>query len=298
LKIGDGSGDDHMTNRLAFRNNSTFRRILYAHGLVLLLIGNFLTDLKADSIGVFETRVNVQALSSQESDFDSGFQPGNLNHSVNASSCIPGFGCSAAFASASTSPGILGASATASGEIYAAAGGQAFFNDFLTFSGAGLAYGTPVDVLPIVTLDGTLDGAGSNYSGTVAGVFGQSYSIRCIGSPGENVSDCNYDSVNVLHLAVGPTFLISAQLTALASSANDSFVNVSFSSTAHYYLDILTPGVTLQSASGYSYQLTAVPETATLPSVALGLIFLVLGGRIASQTRLRRAQSARVSIVL
>jgi hypothetical protein len=228
--------------------------------------------LTADPINTPQTRVLMQSLAVNYDSYDSGYVASNTNHSVVASGCIEGYGCSAANATANATVGSLGAAANTSGSVYAAATAQAYFTDYVTFGGG--SYGTTVDVLVHQSLVGDLRGGGDNYYGYAESSFLDSVSSRCAGSPGNDVSDCNYDHSANMQFSVGPTYTFSGALTAAGSSTNDSFTNVPFAGTAHYYIDILTPGITLSSASGYSYQLSSstAPETSSIALTGIGLI--------------------------
>jgi hypothetical protein len=267
---------------------------------IVLGISGYSGCLFADSVNPFQTHTVLQSLSGSTSDsYDSGLVSGPTTGDVPTQNCVI-YGCTHAEAFGSAFAGKLGASALAAGSqqstagiIHAAASAQVSFNDFITLSGPGVSNGTPVDVVVNQSIVGTSqqqepnDDQDYSYFGTVTSSFAGTDIGICVGSPGNNLTSCNVAvTTNVLHLSVGTVYPITGQLTATASITGSATVLMSYGDTAHYYLQPLTPGVTIQSASGYSYQ--AVPETRTGPAVASGffvVLFFVARGRRILQRR-------------
>jgi hypothetical protein len=159
------------------------------------------------------------------------------------------------------------------------------FTDTFHFSSDTLAYGTPVTLLLTVTLDGTVARSASNeplpYMPLVYAGWGPGpdYPLAALQTAisGSQVGavrwstyvGASFDLVGVLHLRTdGLESLGSIQ----ANQTQDG------TGSAHFYLDALTPGVTVSTGSGWNYA-SPVPEPAPAALLALGLAAIRLLGR-------------------
>jgi hypothetical protein len=161
------------------------------------------------------------------------------------------------------------------------------FQDSFLLSASTLAVGTPVTLLLTVTLDGTIARSAVNsalpalprvYAGwglwrdsplAAAQLFTSSGSVAT--AQWSTVVGANVDLVGLLDVSL--MGLISGQ---------DSQQSESASGIAHYYLDVLTAGVSATSASGFNYA-SPVPEPAPAAMLVAGLAAwgLLIGRRAA-----------------
>jgi hypothetical protein len=174
----------------------------------------------------------------------------------------------------------------------ASAWAEGQFQDSFHLSSATLTDGTPVTLLLTVTLDGTVERSAANtglpylpkvYAGWG---FGRDYPLAAwqLSSSGSFVSTAQWTTV------VGASFdlvgLLQVRTDGLdALQQLQSQQTQSGSGSAQYYLDSLTPGVTVTSDSGWNYA-SQVPAPAPASLMAAGLALLGgLSRRRASRSR-------------
>jgi len=149
------------------------------------------------------------------------------------------------------------------------------FMDTLTIVSSHLPTGSSVQVLAKVKFDDVLTGAGDT------GVAEASLTLGSALAPLGTIADRgitgtlsnNHQNSIVLTELVDTPFLISADLL-FAASARPGMGQLQ--ADARITLDVLTPGATLESASGTSYSSTMVPEPSSLVMLAGGLCGLCL----------------------
>lgn len=215
--------------------------------------------------------------------FDSSSLTGTSPLDVSAQSSLGGGGPGAAQASAHAGFGSLGiyASASANGgyafPVIGASASASFSDDMFVGGVAGT----------MVTLTITLGMEGS-CSATEGGSYGYvnaacSVEAGLVAPPGVSLSS----GLNAQHMvdsvtfdwAAGTSFGFGAQMMA-SGYANFGSFSADYAHTLHLYIDTLTDGVTLTSASGHDYATPlvagggTVPEPASWALAAVGLAVL------------------------
>jgi len=175
-----------------------------------------------------------------------------------------------------------------SGAAAQAVGNADDFMDTLTPVSSTLPSGSSVHVLASVTFDNVLTGAGDTGVGEAGLTLG--YALTPLGSyrdsGGNGTFSNHHQNSVVLTELVDTPFLISASL-GFAASARPGMGQVQADATIT--LDVLTPGATLESASGTSYSSGSVPEPSSLAMLAGGLCGLGLLSKWAPGGRSRKA---------
>jgi hypothetical protein len=197
-----------------------------------------------------------------------------------------------AIASAVASQGTLSAGARAASDdgsiIGSTASSLAAFVDTLTLLGPA-GFSGPVTLSFNLVVNGGFTACGScpaqanaNSQLTVVdptGVFAgglssTSFSQLFLGGL-DNLATAATPLTVFLTTSIGSEISLRGNLNVFAGAAGpSSFANANFLSTAHYYVDVLTSGVSLLSASGMSYA-TVVPIPPALWLFGSGLLGLI-----------------------
>lgn len=157
--------------------------------------------------------------------------------------------------------------------------------DYLTVTAPGLAFGTPVSLLVTLDITGTHSIPATLVDGGYVAQAG-AYFIPC----NSNYSSCvfhQYDSLTdplnpllgVLSTTVGQKLEVIYGLN--ANTYVDAFSAIKPAEvdyTARYFIDSLTDGIVLTSASGYDYSSPKSPTSIPEPSAILSLLTLGVVG--------------------
>jgi hypothetical protein len=145
----------------------------------------------------------------------------------------------------------------------------------------GQALGTPVQLKFTLDLHGSFvdkyfpfenyeSVTTANYLGSSSG--GGSVSLSYQTAPAK---PANSFQTTILQTAVGDTVTIQAGLDSVTYVGGDSANSLAiqdYSSTMHYYIDAITPGIQVVSAAGYDYS-TSVPEPSSIILLSAGSFF-------------------------
>ena len=165
------------------------------------------------------------------------------------------------------------------------------FIDYLQFTSSTLPIGTSVDFLVSAELHDTISVSGPDNcaSGpaakvvlTVSGLTFSDSSCNPISSAARTQSIVQHAVTVAPGTPDGGLPTLEAVLSMEIGAGTvfgSTATTIDASNTALIFIQVLTPGVTFQSASGASYAQTAVPEPATLGLFVTGLLGLALSLR-------------------
>ena len=190
-------------------------------------------------------------------------------------------------ASANAAIGTTGVRAFAMGN-YSSAQAGAGWGEEIQVTSTSLPAGTPVMVHPTVATTSNLTQHGITthnlYSYLIDMSSGTSIYVVAVNVPGVP------DTTGNIHTATGSALILEGGSGAFVESLPDpenpddaSSVDEDAADTTHFYLDPMTPGVTLVSSSGHDFSTpspTSVPEPGSLVLLAASAILVLLPNRI------------------
>jgi hypothetical protein len=149
--------------------------------------------------------------------------------------------------------------------------------DTVTLGSSTLPAGTTVDILFRLDLDATTVVPSLSAPAVLRARFDMDGILTATSSGTSSISSIQHFVLDGSDLVFG----VQGKIFASSQTAFDTVDYGEATGVAHYYLDVLTPGATLQSASGhdYSFAATSVPEPETYAMMLAGLGLLGFAAR-------------------
>ncbi len=150
---------------------------------------------------------------------------------------------------------------------------EGVWRDTLTVTSSSLPIGTPVSLLLTMSLDATLAASqrGGDFDAAATFELGNSH----LSIVANHAGTFHQVQTLVFSTRVGAVLSPVGELQALGgetdSPGTSEYKLVDASHTALFYIDVLTPGATYTTASGYTY-FSSTPEAPTLVLLGSGLI--------------------------